>query len=230
MPQRITAQNGVAVATNNYAQRSRKLKLPPYVYWGIFKASLCEMKAAGLPEKVTVRAFPKVSLAMASQLTQAYRRLGLLDELRAPTTTLIELVAAFDTRNWARTLSALLHKVYPQILSEKGPYSREQLNVLFAKLYEGQPSVHRKAVPFLLSAMDEACIPIVGGDFGFRGRPSKKARQATTPYREDTQQTPQSRSPYDLLMNEIYDPRVIKEGSQEEQAILTLARFFKLHQ
>jgi hypothetical protein len=218
------------MASNNYAQKSRKLRLPPYVNWGVFKKSVRDMKSLGIPDKITVRAFPKVSDALASHITQAYRRLGLLDETRAPTADLKRLVAACDTPNWAAVLTSILKTAYQPIMATSGPYSREQVDALFAQHYEGQPSVHRKASTFLLSAMEEATIPVVGGDFGFRGRPAKLVGHHSANNFADRRQMAEGRSSYDLLMNDIYDPHIIKAGSEEERAIFTLARFFKSRQ
>jgi hypothetical protein len=36
-----------------------------------------------------------------------------------------------------------------------------------------------------------------------------------------------NRTAYDVLMNDIYDPSEMKEGSAEEKAVFTLARYLK---
>jgi hypothetical protein len=83
------------------------------------------------------------------------------------------------------------------------------------------------AVTFLLKAAEKAGIEVSP-----RLRRRKYVRRpavSASPVRRPAGSKGRSklRSPYEVLMQEIYDPAKMKEGSAEERAVFTLARYLK---
>jgi|SRR5579862_429051 len=217
---------------------------PPYIAFSTLKTMSGNLKVHGLPPRIDKSIMSNFSGAVASQLMTALRFLDLINADETPTPRLKSLVAAFDTPLWQSELQAVLKHAYPAIFKiDLATASPKLLYETFESAYAGGGETVRKTVTFFLNAAAEAGIQVSPyimknkkprSGIGKR-RNGRSAPRATTRARDRQDEEPENevdfvspkseRSPYEVLMHDIYDPKAM--GPDEEKAVFTLARYLK---
>lgn len=220
---------------------------PPYIAFSTLKTLTSNLKAHGIPPRIDKSIMSNFSGAVAAQLMTALRFLGLINPDETPTPLLKSLVEAFDTPQWPAQLQAVLKHAYPAIFKiDLATASPKLLYETFESAYAGGGETVRKTVTFFLNAAADAQVqisPYIMKNKKPRSGTGKRRNGRTTPRapmrargRQDAEaqdgpdfMPPQrlERSPYEVLMHDIYDPKTMKPGSDEERAVFTLARYLK---
>jgi Family of unknown function (DUF5343) len=217
---------------------------PPYIAFSTLKTLVSNLKAHGIPPRIDKSIMSNFSGAVASQLMTALRFLGLINADEAPTPFLKSLVDAFDTPQWSGQLQTILKQAYPEIFKiDLATASPKLLYETFESAYSAGGETVRKTVTFFLNAASDAGIQVSSYiTKGKKPRSGKRRNGRPTPrplmrtrdrQNEESDdeigfvQTKLERSPYEVLMHDIYDPKTMKSGSEEEKAVFTLARYLK---
>ncbi len=214
---------------------------PPYIAFSTLKTLTSNLKAHGLPPRIDKSIMSNFSGAVAGQLMTALRFLALIDANEAPTSRFKLLIDSYDTADWPKQLRAVLENAYPEIFKiDLATASPKLLYDTFQASYAGAGETVRKTVTFFLNAATDAQVsvsPYILKNKKPRGasakrRPNGKPVRIPRGRQENDLQdndriTPprQERSPYEVLMHDIYDPTSM--GPDEERAVFTLARFLK---
>ncbi len=180
-------------------------------------------------------------VTIASQVLTAIKFLGMTDGGGNATPLLRKMVEAFETDAWPGELGRVLRHAYaPLFKMNLETVSASQFNENFRAAYPGADDSSRKAVTFFLNATREAEIKVstyLMKNKKPRSGPSKRrsTRAANGVRTSDASNPPPpppppapTKTPYDVLMQDVYDPNKMKAGSEEEKAVFTLARFLKM--
>jgi hypothetical protein len=114
-----------------------------------------------LPNRIDRSVLGNFSGIVGGQLITTLRFLGLVDADNHPTQALKALVDAIGTDKWSEELNATLTRAYAPIFKlNLQSASPSQFSEHFAKSYPGEGSTQRKSMTFLLTAIQEAKLPI----------------------------------------------------------------------
>jgi Family of unknown function (DUF5343) len=134
---------------------------PPYVAFSTFKSMIAGFKEHVLPSRVDRSVLGNFSGIVGGQLITTLRFLGLIDPENKPTPALKALVETVNTNEWPQELTATLKRAYAPIFQlNLQSASPSQFGEHFASNYPGEGSTQRKSMTFLLTAIQEAKIPI----------------------------------------------------------------------
>ena len=131
--------------------------LPPYISWSAFLRTLDSFGGL-VPEVVDLASVTGLSVSLASQMTQAFRFLGLITPAGQPTADLRLIVEHPEAR--ASIFPKLFRQSYPDLfVHHAGPLSQAAVQELMAHTRLSPPT-QRKAVTFLLNAAEYLKLPI----------------------------------------------------------------------
>lgn len=223
------------------ADEQKAQKSAPYTAFQTVKTLTGSLKEHGLPQRIDRSLMSNFSGAVQSQLMTSLRFLGLITPEDKPTTSLGALVDAHGTDQWPGELAKVLRSAYADVFKlNLATASPAQFTETFKDAYPAEGDTVRKGVTFFLNAAKDAGIQISpyimknkkprSANGGAKKRASNKPKEKKdaeggklhTPTREEGEKT---RSPYEALMHDIYDPTEMSK--EEEQAVFTLARFLK---
>lgn len=218
---------------------SGKAALAPYTAYQSIKTLLGQLKANGIPDRIDRSVLTNFSGAVASQVLTALKFLDLTDQGGNTTPLMRKLVEALDTDRWPGELAKVLqHSYAPLFKMNLETVTSSQFNEAFRTAYPGADDSSRKAVTFFLNAVREAEIKVshyLMKNKKPRSGPTKRRTKAANGVRtsENSVVTPPPppapvKSAYDVLMQDIYDPKAMKPNSDEEKAVFTLARYLKI--
>ncbi len=228
----------------------------PYPAFQTLKTLVKPMKEHGPPSRIDRSVLTSFSGAVGGQVLTMLKFLKLTDDSGHPTTDLSKLITTYDTDQWRPALAEVVRKAYaPLFQLNLETATPNQFNEHFRKTYPAAEEVSRKSMTFFLSAAREADIkispyimknkkPRLNGSprrkvWTKEAKAERKAEQAAAAAaaaaagaaaRNNGGHDPRDqreKSPYDVLMNDIYDPAVMKADSPEEKAVFTLARFLR---
>ncbi len=217
---------------------------PPYIPYSTFDNFLNGL-AEGVPDKIDSSLMRNLSGSTRSGLMVTLRFLNLVDEEDNTFAALDKLAKAKDASR-GPILRELMQKSYSFLRQPKDDATEfkyldlsratpAQLSEAIGE--EGATGGTRdKAVNFFLKAAEVAGIPIsphilkrkhvrASPTAKRQKRPSHKTKK--TGAQEPDFGSIAPRSAYEILMNDIYDPAEMKEGSAEEKAVFVLARYLK---
>jgi hypothetical protein len=220
---------------------------PPYTAWQTIKNLIASMKEHGLPGQIDRSVLTNMSGAVQSQVITALKFLGLIGlHDNAPRTPFKLLVEAYGTDKWQTELTAILKSAYQPIFQlQLETASPNQFNDKFRAAYPAEGDTFRKCVTFFLNAARDAGIPISA--YIMRNKKprtvSTKKRTASKAPRGNRGQTIQTamddddddevvlgKTPFQVLMEDIYDPSRMDPGSDEERSVFVLARYLKVRE
>lgn len=215
----------------------------PYTAYQSLKTLAGSLKEHGLPPRIDRSLMTNFSGAVQSQLMTALRFLSLITADDLPTRFLQKLVEAHGTDGWASELQLVLRHAYADMFKlNLAAASPAQFAETFKQAYPAEGDTVRKGITFFLNAATDAGIAISpyimrnkkprGPTVKKRAAPKAKAKSGK-PSRElieddddqDDAVVTITRSPYEALMHDIYDPTSMTDI--EEQAVFTLARYLK---
>lgn len=223
---------------------------PPYTSFQTIKTVSEMFKEHGLPGQIDRSVLSNLSGSVQSQVLTALRFLGLIGHHdNAPREPFKKLVEVHGTDEWPNQLATILRAAYSPIFELKlDTASPAQFNEKFRTTYPAADGdTLRKCITFFLNATREANIPV--SPYIMK---NKKPRAASTKRRSPKSKGPVgdnrnskagdaaasgsggneggvgSTSPYEVLMQKIYDPTDMEPGSDEEKAVFTLARYLKV--
>ena len=134
---------------------------PPYVAFATFKTMIAGFKEHVLPSRVDRSVLGNFSGIVGGQLLTTLRFLGLVNSAGEPNGALRNLVSAVNTQQWPDALRLTIEGAYAPIFKlNLQTASPSQFNEHFATTYPGEGSTQRKSMTFLLTAIQEAKIPI----------------------------------------------------------------------
>lgn len=211
---------------------------PPYIPYATFDNFLNSL-AEGVPDKIDSSLMRSLSGSTRSGLMVALRFLKLVDEEDNTFAALEKLAKAKDA-NRGPILRDLMEKSYSFLQQDAEEGYLDLTRATPAQLAEAigeegaSGGTRDKAVNFFLKAAEVAGIPIsphilkrkhATGSARRARRSSPKAAKklAAAPHIETRTDT--ARTPYHVLMNEIYNPDDMSKD--QEQAVFTLARYLK---
>ena len=141
------------------ADQERSVASPPYGVFATFKNSLQQL-SDGMPNQIDRTVFPGTSWTAQSQLLAGLRALGLIDDEGRPTQRLREL-AVPDEATRKRELERLVRKHYARIFElDLLKTTPAELDQRMTDVYEISGDTRRKAVRFLLNALDYLGIEV----------------------------------------------------------------------
>lgn len=227
-------------------QTTEQMRTPAYVSFKSFTSFVADQKEHGLPSRIDRSVLTKFSGGVGNQLISGLKFLGLIDEDQSAGPELNTLVDAYGTEEWSPELEKLLKRAYAPVLAcDLANATPAQFHEAFKNSYQAATDVMRKCEAFFLNAAQAAKIPINSRIVKHRAPRTGSGRKRTNGSsnsapggdRSQTQQknkvdlpeTPArtARTPYEVLMHDIFDPIEMKPGSDEEKAVFTLARFLK---
>lgn len=220
---------------------------PPYVAYPSFKNMVGGFKEHGLPGRIDRSVLGNFSGIVGSQLMTALKFLGLVDGQNHPQPGLKALVDASGTDQWSPALAKALREAYGPVFElDLTSASPSQFSERFSKTYPAEGSTLRKSITFFLSAAVDAKVPVspyIMKNKKPRSAPTKRRSsngksaavpggiqakpEPTTRERAPHEIKVRAKTPYQVLMDDIYDPAAMQAGSEEEKAVFTLARFLK---
>jgi hypothetical protein len=221
-------------------------KSAPYTAFQSLKTLTASLKEHGLPQRIDRSLMSNFSGAVQSQLMTALRFLGLITADDRPTTFLQAIVEAHGTDEWPNALQKVLRHAYSEVFRlNLATASPAQFTETFKDAYPAEGDTVRKGITFFLNAAKDAGITISpyimknkkprASNGGSKKRTVQKKKAAPTkPDRVEDDDDDHDRgriretkakTPYEALMNDIYDPTDMSEV--EEQAVFTLARYLK---
>lgn len=225
------------------ASSDTKRPAPPYIAFQTLKTLTQNMKADGVPGRIDKTMLSNFSGAVASQLMTALKFLDLTDQDGHPTDSLRTLVAAYGTDEWPSELAGTIKRAFAPVFTlNLETATPGQFTERFSASFDGEGDTLRKAITFFVNAVREAQIPISSYIMKNKkprsGANRKRMPRATTNGASRAARTatgdhappppPQiTKTPYEVLMHEIYDPMMMEPGSEEEKAVFTLARFLR---
>jgi hypothetical protein len=234
------------------ADQDTKAPAPPYTAFASVKTAIGMFKEHGVPGRLDRSVLSNFSGAVGTQVIGAFKFLQLIDEDGHPKRALEELVAAYGTDEWPAALEKVLrHAFAPLFKLNLETASPSQFTQKFTEAFNVGGDTVRKAITFFVNAVREARIPIsqyILKNKKPRVAPTIKRRSSARPAVDDEddddgddedddgeqadersrrQADDIRRTPYAVLMHEIYDPQAMKSGSEEERAVFTLARFLR---
>lgn len=220
-------------------------KTPPYFPWRTFESATSGFSSSGgVPSKLDRSVLSTMSGSGRSAFLVGLRFLNLLDENSHPLPLLEKYVSA-EGESQKPILREILTSAYGFLSDNSFDLTRataSQLSEMMSK--EGATSSTReKAVSFFLKAAEAGGISVSPHILKRKHTPSATAKPRATKAkkpqvngtddrhgvgRDDGHEAGRrQKSPYDVLMHDIYDPAAMKEGSPEEKAVFTLARFLR---
>lgn len=223
-----------------------KVMAPPYTAFLTVKNLIGLFKEHGCPGQIDRSVLTSMSGAVQGQVLAAMKFLGLIGiNDNVPRSPLKQLIEAHGTDDWASALADVLRTAFaPLFQLNLETASPNQFNEQFRNAYpsiEGETA--RKSITFFLNAARDANISI--SPYIMK---NKKPRTAS-PKRKISSRKPrerevndgasgvkeegdvnslESRSAYQVLMEDIYDPADMEAGSDEEKAVFVLARYLKI--
>jgi hypothetical protein len=217
---------------------------PPYISFATFENFINGLNESGVPDKIDSSLMRTLSGSARSGLMVALRYLRLIDEDNITLAALDKLAKA-KSADRSGILREILTQAYGFLNKEApldlGRATPAQLADAIGE--EGATGGTRdKAVVFFLKSAEAAGIPIsphiLKGKHARSSPTAKRIKRAVgkkpaakpSVHSNDNprdSETRVARSPYDVLMNEIYNPAEMKERSAEEKAVFTLARYLK---
>lgn len=200
-----------------------------------------------IPGQIDRSVLTSFSGAVGSQVMTMLKFLGLTDTDGRTTPKMTALVQAYDTADWPSALGTLIREAYAPIfkLSLETASSKEFTDE-FRRVYPATDDVSRKQMTFFLNATREAGIKI--SPFVMKGKKPRsvqakkraakggnsdgadaasKGNGSSTPPQDPPLKPETERTPYEVLMHQIYDPKAMGAGSDEEKAVFTLARYLR---
>ncbi|MES0048535.1 DUF5343 domain-containing protein [Mesorhizobium sp. M0053] len=220
---------------------------PPYIAFASLRTLFSSLKEHGLPGRIDRSVLTNFSGAVGSQIITALRFMGLVDADNRPKPDFQLYLNAFGTDVWPHELGSLLQRAYAPIFElDLKTASPSQFMERFRATYPNKEETLRKCVTFFLNAVREADLPVsayIMRNKKPRSAPAKKrvvkptGKSADTAgvgnshkleqERNDTVTVVVANPPYQVLMNEIYNPAEMAAGSEEEKAVFILARYLK---
>lgn len=160
-------------------QKQEAKQTPPYVTYSTFKRFINQLAGSLVPDQIDDHALSKFSGSEKAALLPALKFLDVMDDSKAPTKRLRELVEASRGERWQATLSTLLADRYKGITDgidmERG--TGTQLDKAFREL-EISSSVWPKCARFYLQAVEDTGVTI-SPYIKTKRRNSPKKRTAT---------------------------------------------------
>lgn len=227
-------------------------RTPPYIAFQTLKTFLDELKQHGVPNRIDRSVLTRFSGAVGSQLLSALKFLGLITEDAHSTTALAEMVTAYGTDGWPNCLRKSLENSFaPVFLLDLQSATPAQFTETFRAAFPAKENVLRKCITFFLNGVRETNFevsPRILKNTKPRSAPTKRTPRMQTKAKFsrdegrldgngekdetiDRREHPEAtKTPYHVLMNDIYDPALMQAGSDEEKAVFTLARFLKMRE
>jgi hypothetical protein len=214
-------------------------RTPPYIPYKTFDNFIKGLEDTGVPHKIDGSLLRNMSGSTRSGLMVALRYLGLVDENDNIRPALEKLVDS-DSEGRKAQLKSLMSASYG-FLSTLDLKRATPAQLADAIGQEGASGGTRdKAVSFFLRVAEDAGIEIsahilkrkhaVSGLRRVKRLPIKRkgGSESKTPSKPPAMpQGTTTKTPYEVLMHDIYDPAAMQPGSEEEKAVFTLARFLK---
>lgn len=216
-------------------------RTPPYIAFKTFENFINGLGETAVPHKVDSSLLRTMSGSARSGLMVSLRYLGLIDE-NDNTKPALEKLAHSKGDERKAALTELIRGSY-RFMTKLDLTRATPAQLADAIGDEGATGGTRdKAVAFFLKAGESAGLaisphitkrkhaaPANGKPRTKRNvKPAKQTPKGGQKDREDDlDERVTAQSPYEVLMNDIYDPSKMKAGSEEEKAVFTLARFLR---
>jgi len=217
-------------------------RTPPYIPYKTFENFLNGLAEATVPTQIDNSLLRNMSGSTRSGLVVALRYFGLVDQ-NSITYPALEKLAHAKADERKAQLAGLLSSSYGFLKNMDLKRSTPQQLAEAIGLEGASGGTRDKAVAFFLKAAEAAGVevsphilkrkhsitlkrgkrlPGVRKSDGVKPREPKLKVNSNPPPAHL-----KGRTPYEVLMHEIYDPKSMTSGSEEEKAVFTLARFLK---
>lgn len=214
-------------------------RTPPYIPYRTFETFINGLADTSVPGKIDGSLLLNMSGSTRSGLMMALRYLGLVDE-NDNTKPALEKLAHAKGEERKTQLAAMMsaYGFLPNLDLKRA--TPAQLAEAIGKEGAGG-GTREKAVAFFLRAAEAGGVEVsphilkrkhaVNGGLRRIKRLPTKRKSDPPPLPPGHERTGTAgavaRTPYEVLMHDIYDPKAMKPGSEEEKAVFTLVRFLK---
>jgi hypothetical protein len=220
------------------SEQAKSTRTPPYTSYRTLKTFIEDLREHGVPSRIDRSVLTRFSGVVGSQLMNALRFLGLIEDHGRPTQRLKELVSAHGAGHWPEKLLELLRQEYaPMFAIDLETATPSHFNEAFRRAFPAADAVVQKCVTFFLYAANDAGVKISGRVL--KGRkprsptPRRKHAPAHPPAKESEAgpagpqpDTPplEGKKPSEILLTHL-DPHEMDD--EQQAAVWTLLKYFK---